>query len=364
MTAELIHDYASLFLNDIPLMDVRAPVEFQKGAFPNAINVPLLDDIERQKVGICFKRDGQAAAIELGHQLVNEPVKTARMAQWSAFTRRNPNGVIYCFRGGLRSSFVQQWLDEAGFSYPRVAGGYKALRSFLLNVLAEAIACCEFWLVGGMTGCGKTEVIQALPNSLDLERFAHHRGSSFGRHATPQPSQIDFENRLIIDLLKKRNAGLNRFVLEDEGRIIGRCALPYELYQGMKHYPLIWLEDGFDERVERILRDYVVLLLVEFERIGEGFEGLATYLRNSLNGIVKRLGGERYARLSAAMERALTLQRETGSVDLHRDWISGLLRDYYDPMYVYQSREKADRIRFRGDRRQVLDYLDDLGGYR
>lgn len=43
--------YRELFLDDIPLMDVRAPVEYHKGAFPNTVNRPLMNDIERQKVG-------------------------------------------------------------------------------------------------------------------------------------------------------------------------------------------------------------------------------------------------------------------------------------------------------------------------
>ncbi|CAN0532480.1 unnamed protein product, partial [Scytosiphon promiscuus] len=33
-------DYAGLFLGDTPLLDVRAPVEFAKGAFPAATNLP------------------------------------------------------------------------------------------------------------------------------------------------------------------------------------------------------------------------------------------------------------------------------------------------------------------------------------
>ena len=34
--------YRSLFLDDMPLLDVRAPAEFIKGAFPLATNLPLL----------------------------------------------------------------------------------------------------------------------------------------------------------------------------------------------------------------------------------------------------------------------------------------------------------------------------------
>ena len=37
-------DYRAIFLNDVPMMDVRAPVEFAKGAFPGVINLPLMDD--------------------------------------------------------------------------------------------------------------------------------------------------------------------------------------------------------------------------------------------------------------------------------------------------------------------------------
>ncbi|NVL48354.1 tRNA 2-selenouridine(34) synthase MnmH, partial [Pseudomonas syringae pv. actinidiae] len=72
-------DYRALFLNDVPMMDARAPVEFSKGAFPGVINLPLMNDIERQKVGTCYKQHGQDAAIQLGHQLVCGQVKDERV---------------------------------------------------------------------------------------------------------------------------------------------------------------------------------------------------------------------------------------------------------------------------------------------
>ncbi|SQI41686.1 tRNA 2-selenouridine synthase [Serratia plymuthica] len=55
---------------------------------------------------------------------------------------------IYCFRGGLRSQLVQQWLREAGVAYPRISGGYKALRHFLLDTLEQS-AKLPMVLVGG-----------------------------------------------------------------------------------------------------------------------------------------------------------------------------------------------------------------------
>ena len=356
-----ITDYRDIFLNDRPMMDTRAPVEFLKGAFPGVVNLPLMTDIERQRVGTCYKQQGQQAAIVLGHQLVSGDTKAQRIQAWAEFATAHPDGVLYCFRGGLRSQIVQQWLkDEAGIDYPRVGGGYKAMRTFLLDTVEQAVAQCDLVLLGGMTGTGKTEVLTQLGNSLDLEGYANHRGSSFGKRATGQPSNIDFENLLAVDVLKKRAAGIEQFVLEDEGRIVGSCSVPLELYQGMQDYPLVWLDDSFEDRVERILRDYVVDLCAEFidtHGAEHGFARFAARLRQSLANIVKRLGGERHQRMSALMDQALAEQEATGRVDLHRAWIEGLLREYYDPMYAFQRESKASRIEFAGEQAAVLEYL-------
>jgi tRNA 2-selenouridine synthase len=359
-------DFRQIFLNDVPMMDARAPVEFSKGAFPGVLNLPLMDDLERQQVGTCYKQRGQDAAIKLGHQLVSGELKAARIAAWAAFAQANPEGYLYCFRGGLRSQTVQQWLkDEAGIDYPRVLGGYKAMRSFLLETTEQALAQCDFVIVGGLTGTGKTEVLAQLDNALDLEGHANHRGSSFGKRATGQPQQIDFENSLAIDILKKRAAGQQQFVLEDESRMVGSCTLPLALHQGMQGYPLIWLEDSLEGRIERILGDYVIDLCAEFIAVHgqeQGFGLFAARLQQSLTNILKRLGGERYQRLAASMDAALAEQWRSGDVALHREWIAGLLAEYYDPMYAFQHDSKTARIEFRGDQAAVLEYLQQRQG--
>ncbi len=360
-------DYRDLFLNDRAMMDTRAPVEFLKGAFPGVTNLPLMTDIERQKIGTCYKQHGQQAAIELGHQLVSGRTKAERIEAWATFARANPDGYLYCFRGGLRSQIVQQWLkSEAGIDYPRVVGGYKAMRTFLLETTEQAVAECDFVLVGGMTGTGKTEVLAQLHNAVDLEAHANHRGSSFGKRASGQPAQIDFENALAIDLLKRRAAGQRQFVLEDEARLIGRCSLPLPLYQGMQHYPLVWLEDSLGDRVERILQAYVVELCAEFVAVKgaeAGFAAFAARLRESLANITRRLGGERYQRLAAIMDQALEEQARDGQVDTHRGWIEALLVEYYDPMYVFQRESKAARIEFAGEQQAVVEYLRQRSGH-
>lgn len=359
--AENVTDYRALFLRDVPMMDMRAPVEFVQGAFPGAVNLPLMSNEERAKVGTCYKQKGQEAAIKLGHQLVSGRIKAERLAAWADFARTHPDGVLYCFRGGLRSQTVQRWLrEEAGIDYPLVVGGYKAMRTFLIETIEQAASECGLMVVGGMTGTGKTDVILQLPHSIDLEGHANHRGSAFGKRSTPQPTNIEFENRVAIDILRKRAAGMSQFVVEDESRCIGSCSLPLPLHGAMQQAPLVWLEDSFDNRVERILRDYVVSQLGDHVALhGEeaGFERYAEQLLKSLAGIVKRLGGERYQRLDAIMREALAQQQSSGAVELHRDWIAALLTEYYDPMYAFQRQSKADRVVFAGEQAAVVDFL-------
>lgn len=354
-------DLRQIFLNDIPLMDVRAPVEFTKGAFGQSTNLPLMNDAEREAIGTAYKQQGQQAAIELGHRLVSGATKEARIERWAEFVRRQPEGYLYCFRGGLRSQITQQWLNDfAGCPYPRVLGGYKAMRTFLIDTTESAVQECELVVVGGLTGSGKTEVLVKLSNGLDLEGHANHRGSSFGKRVSGQPGQIDFENALAVDILKKRHRGADQLVLEDEGRTIGSRAVPLSLYRQMQAAPLVWLQDSLENRVERILKDYVIDLCAEFVTVHgleEGFQCFAERLRQSLTSNLKRLGGERYQRLAAIMESALHSQQATGQIDAHRQWIEALLSEYYDPMYAYQRDSKAQRIEFTGDHAAVTDYL-------
>ena len=55
-------NYAEILNSGVPLLDVRAPVEFSQGAFPGAINLPLMEDEERHRVGTRYKQAGQDSA--------------------------------------------------------------------------------------------------------------------------------------------------------------------------------------------------------------------------------------------------------------------------------------------------------------
>jgi tRNA 2-selenouridine synthase len=99
----LSDDFKSIVLNRTPLIDVRAPVEFANGAFPDAVNLPLMNDEERHLIGIRYKEEGNAAAVKLGHELVSGEIKEARIRAWSDLMASKPDAMLYCFRGGQRS---------------------------------------------------------------------------------------------------------------------------------------------------------------------------------------------------------------------------------------------------------------------
>ncbi|MEH6580537.1 MAG: tRNA 2-selenouridine(34) synthase MnmH [Halioglobus sp.] len=350
-------DYRSLFLDDTPMMDMRAPGEFDQGAFPGAESLPLMSDDERAQVGTCYKKQGQDAAIALGHQLVSGQSREERMVAWRQFAASHPAGYLYCFRGGLRSQTVRQWLRDEGIDYPLIKGGYKAMRQFLLQELERSVEQADIVLIAGKTGTGKTRVIEQLPRSVDLEGLAGHRGSTFGQLLEPQPSQIDFENALSIALMKQLAGGENRIYLEDEGHLIGRRYLPQALGDKMKEVPMFVVEESLAERVNVVVADYVIDLGSRFAEAHGEEEASRLHcakLQQDLFRIRKRLGGERHLEVSALLDAAFEAQWASGDLSLHSQWISSLLTTYYDPMYEYQLGKRAGTVLFSGSREEVV----------
>ncbi|MEQ6885306.1 tRNA 2-selenouridine(34) synthase MnmH [Salicola sp. Rm-C-2C1-2] len=358
----LTNDYADLLRNGHPLLDVRAPMEFAEGTLPTAHNLPLMTDREREQVGIRYKEAGQRAAIELGHELVGGQVREARIAQWVDFVNRHPQARLYCSRGGLRSRIVQQWLKETGVTIPRVAGGYKSLRRFVLDeLIGHRIPELPLMVVAGRTGTGKTRLLHQLPNPVDLEGLAAHRGSSFGRTLTPQPTQASFENVVATALYQAHARGVPVHV-EDEGRLIGRRVLPLPLQQRLAESPRIVLEQPNETRVENILEDYVIDMSQAFmarDGTEAGYEAFRSFLLDALGRIRKRLGGLRHQQLEAVMQEALTRQWHSGELDRHRDWIRTLLTDYYDPMYDYQLSQRDSRVLIQGGFDELIEWASE-----
>jgi len=356
-----IDDLRSLFLNQTPLLDVRAPIEFSQGAFPFAENFPLINDEERQTIGIKYKDLGQDEAIELGHQLVHGDIKSTRINLWKNFFQKHPEGVLYCFRGGMRSKISQQWIfEKTGIIFPRVKGGYKAMRRFLIDELEASVTKINPVILGGRTGIGKTILLKKLNQQIDLEGLFHHRGSVFGKHVIPQPTQIDIENNLSISLLKKYDNNIRNLVFEDEAPNIGSRRIPLVLFNKMQNSPLIQLEASINERINITFQEYIIEALAEHQQFygnESGFIKWSEQLNEAIDKIQRRLGGVRYKQLKSILNEAISQHQSGGSTDLHKEWIKSLLVDYYDPMYDYQFSKKEDRVIFKGTQDEVLSFL-------
>ena len=329
-----------------PLLDVRAPVEFRQGKLLNSFNAPILNDAERAQVGTTYRRDGHDAAVLLGHELVSGATRTQRIEQWQKYCLENTDAQIMCWRGGQRSALAQQWLAAQGVQRERVAGGFKAVRHGSLHVLANPQK--RWWLVSGRTGSAKTPLIQSLRSGIDLEGHANHRGSAFGRRLTPQPTPVTFECALASAYLRLPGESL---VVEDESRTIGRIGLPQVWHEQMLQAPIALVEASFEERVEHIHKEYVAEALDEHRDAGLMPTDLLGRYEEALVRIKRRLGGARLADLTLRLQQAFA-----GKTD-HRDWISYLLREYYDPMYDFQLQRKTARIQFRGCHADVAAFL-------
>jgi tRNA 2-selenouridine synthase len=344
-------DLTALFKNDTPLIDVRAPIEFEAGHFPLSTNLPILNNEEREKVGTCYKKTGQAEAVALGHSLVSGKIKDERIKAWTDFIQKHKGAKLYCFRGGMRSQIATQWIKESGVEIELIPGGYKAIRRFLLETIEKESHIRNFYIVGGRTGSGKTNFITTSGlNFLDLEKCAQHKGSSFGKMG-PQPSQITFENRIAVELLKQSQSNVT--LIEAESIMIGSVSVPRALFERMRASPCIILDKPIAARVKHIIGEYVFEKTAQYQ--GD-FSQTHHFMVSALGRIQKKLGGLNYALILKQMNDAFQ-SSQVATSETHETWVEGLLNHYYDPMYDRSILKNKVQIVFRGQEVECHEYL-------
>lgn len=347
----------NLFLQKTPLLDVRAPIEFNLGHLPGAVNLPILNDDERALIGTTYKKEGNEAAVQLGYKLISGEIKNRRVQKWEKFIVENPTSVIYCFRGGLRSQITQKWIEEIGILRPIIKGGYKKARQFLIDEVVKFSEKNSLIILSGATGSGKTHFLSEVNYfypTLDLEALACHRGSAFGALAKPQPSQINFENELAVSLLDYEDL-TKPLLVEDESRLVGQRAVPKGFFDKMRASPVLWIEETLENRVQNIFQDYILEAMFEKETSAV-LEVFAKYKKSVLS-ISKKLGGLRAQELLSLLQKSENEYLSSQNLNFNKEWIEKLLVYYYDPMYMSSLQQRQVQVLFKGRREECREYL-------
>ena len=239
------------------LIDVRSPAEFAEDHLPGAINLPVLDDAERAKVGTEYVQGSKFRARRDGAALVARNIA----GHLEGALKDRDGGfrpLVYCWRGGQRSGAMVAVMDQVGWPVTVLDGGYQTWRRQAVAALYDQPLAHHLVLVDGPTGAGKTALLEALSRrgvqTLDLEALAGHRGSLFGAMPGGQPSQKAFETRL-HDALSRLDPA-RPVAIEAESSRVGERVLPPSLWAAMTAAPVIELDAPFEARVARIVDDY------------------------------------------------------------------------------------------------------------
>lgn len=322
MSAEISVQKA-LELNKSVFIDLRSPSEFSRGSIPGAINISLLDDQEREIIGLIYRQDPKKARLKgLSYVSPKLPEITRRIEKISL----QGTPVLYCWRGGMRSKSLYSLLTEImDFSIYRLQGGYKAYRHFILKQLKEYKLPMPLFVLNGLTGTGKTEILKLMEKLdcpvLDLEGLACHRGSAFGHLGLNKPRyQKDFDGLLWNRLEKLKDSAY--LLVEGEGKRIGSVHLPDFLYRAILTGNHILVTAPLEKRVERLLKEYTPQTEEEIEAVIKAIRSLKKYLKD------------------ATTEQFVSLAREKNFTEL----ITLLCRTYYDRLYKDSKPENTSFI--------------------
>jgi tRNA 2-selenouridine synthase len=296
-------------------VDVRAPIEHRESAIPGSVNIPLFTDEERQEIGTLYKQSGEEAAKWRAMEIVS-PKLPHLLGEIKDLKKSGAEPVIHCWRGGMRSKSVASFLEYAGIPALRLEGGYRAYREYILERIPQLLPEKAI-VLHGMTGTGKTDILQALQEKgypvVDLEKMANHRGSIFGMIGMGEAHNQKTFDALLFERLNEIK-GSNYFIVEAESKRIGRAAQPEEMLEKKVNGVHYLVKSSIPIRVERIYNEYV-----------QPFQGEAWFeeeVREKVTKLIKRVNHDVSPSLAFALEEKN-----------YKELIEILLVHYYDPRY-------------------------------
>lgn len=338
-----IEDIINIIFRDrnILLIDARSEKEYDESSIPTSINFPILRNHERHNVGLVYKKYSTTAAFLLALEYASE--KYNRLENFlKEYSANEKNIFVYCWRGGGRSKYLAKMITEIGYKCKTISGGFKSFRAIVnkfFNNQTENNEINKFDLIelSGMTGVGKTFIINQLKNSIpviDLELAAHHYSSLFGyipyliKDFPPIKNQSAFENNIYSQILKGFQSDFYNglFIVESESKKVGNYFIPELLYRKIENAPCILIESSLEKRIERIVKDY----------FGDNLEGLP-YFKKVL------IDKEKYFRkeLSNIIYEELINHLDNSEVDKFTEKI---LIYYYDKKYKVKPKQPILKV--------------------
>ena len=297
------------------IIDVRSPAEYRGDRIPGAINLPVLNNEERAKVGTIYKQVSPFAARKIGAALVAQNI-SAHLMNHFANKEKEYSALVYCWRGGQRSQSLGIVLEKIGWRVVVLEGGYKTYRAYIRAEMEKLPLQFQYRVLSGLTGTGKTYILRELAKRgqqvLDLEAIANHRGSLLGQEwqtqPMAQPSQKRFESLLVQELQK---FDPNKTVwVEAESNKIGQLYLPNSLWQKLKTANCLELELPKAVRINWLIKQYPHL--IDYPEV----------LKSKLQILKSRYGNYKIEEWFDSIERG--------------QWtalVEDLLTHHYDPAY-------------------------------
>ncbi|MBU0459704.1 MAG: tRNA 2-selenouridine(34) synthase MnmH [Nanoarchaeota archaeon] len=301
----------ALKLKNTLLVDARSPHEYSHDHILDAINLPLLNDKEHHMVGTIYIRISKEDAIEKGMEYYAEKVPTIIK---TIQPYKDKTIIVYCARGGMRSKIIASLLDSIGLKVYQIDGGYKLFRHYLLEQLNNFKLKPKVYVLHGLTCTGKTSLLENLPNSLDLEQLAQHRGSLYGAVGRQPHSQKKFENLLLKRLTELNNQPY--IFVEGESRKIGDLQIPSFLWQAMEKADNLLITRTLPVRVKAMAKEYFIDHPEEIKEI------------------------------TASLWKVISKKNKTEMLELlekkeYEQAAEILLTKYYDPLYDYTLKKEA-----------------------
>ncbi|MBD2164335.1 tRNA 2-selenouridine(34) synthase MnmH [Calothrix membranacea FACHB-236] len=311
------------------IIDVRSPSEFLEDHIPGAINLPVLNDAERAEVGTIYKQVCSFTARKIGAALVSRNIYH-HLSQHFAAKDPDYHPLVYCGRGGQRSSSMASVLTQIGWKVTLLDGGYKTYRNYIRQQIEHLPEKFTYQMLCGLTGTGKTHILEKISQRgaqvLDLESLANHRGSLLGGQwpGKPifQPSQKYFET-LLVHHLQQFNPHQPVWI-ESESIKIGQIYLPQSLWQKMRQASCVEIQLPIAARVKFLLQEYPHLITHP------------DVLKRKLEKLKNRCGWEKLSQWYQLIDAG--------------NWeslVQDILHSYYDPIYNHSTKSyfsKAHRF--------------------